>query len=864
MDRRQNEIGKLADSLMRKKLVRYFGSLAGICLFVLALVIIHHRLKEYHFSDIAAQVRGTAFVFLVGAVLLTILDYFVLTFYDVLALYYLRHPISYPRIALASFVGYVFTHNLTILGGSTARYRIYSALGVSAAEVAKLVIFCSITFWLGFLSLVGFVFIFIHQQVPAVLHIPLIVVRPLGFICIMVVAGYAAYIGLGKKSLKFGGWELDRPKMTILLGQIVIACTDWLIACSVLYVLLPAGIRVSFPQFVGIFLLAQIAGLLSYIPGGLGVFETVVLLLLSPFAPSPAVFGSLLLYRLIYYLIPFGFAAGSLAAHELIIGRKALRAVGAVFGKWSSIVTPYFLALTSFVAGIVLLFSGALPAARGRMAVLRDVLPLPAIEFSHFFASIAGALLLLLARGLQRRINIAYHLTIMLLAFGVVFSLLKGFDYEEAVILSVILLAFLPCRREFYRKAAIVARRFEPIWFVLIIIVIICSVWVGIFSYRHVEYSSQLWWRFAFGSDAPRFLRATSGAVIVVFLYAVMQLLLPFKPKTRAPQTDVLQTVRQIVSSSPKTSANLALLGDKQFLLNDGNNAFVMYGVEGRSWVSMGDPVGPENEWEELLWKFRELCDYHDGWPVFYQIENTHLDLYLDIGMSFLKLGEEARVDIESFLLESSANRDLRQAHNKIQKQGYTFEIIPQEQVGKIIDKLRGISDLWLKEKNVREKRFSLGSFSREYVSNFPIAAVRRGDDIIAFANIWTTGQKEELSVDLMRHLPDCPNGIMDYLFAEMMLWGKGQGYKWFSLGMAPLSGLTDNALAPLWHRFGTFVFRHGEHFYNFSGLRHYKQKFNPVWQPRYLACPRGLMLPRILTNLVSLVSGGITGTITK
>jgi phosphatidylglycerol lysyltransferase len=849
---------------MKKKILRYIGSLVGICLFIFALVVIHHRLKEYHFSDIAAQIHRTPFAALFLAVLLTILDYFVLTFYDTLAFRYLRNPLKYPRIAMASFVGYVFSHNLTILGGSTARYRIYSALGVSAADVAKLIIFCSITFWLGFLSLSGAVFIFLRQQVPAVLHIPAVLVRPLGFGFIAAVAGYIVYVGLGKKSLKIGGWELARPKMAILFGQVVIACTDWLLACSVLYVLLPSGTGLNYPQFVGIFMLAQISGILSNIPGGLGVFETVILLLLPPLAPPTAIVGSLLLYRLVYYLIPFGVAAASLVVHELVTGIKALRIAGAVFEKWTSMVTPQILALTSFIAGIVLLFSGALPSVKGRMAVLRDVLPLPAIEFSHFLASVAGALLLLLSRGLQRRVNAAYHLTIMLLAAGAVFSLLKGFDYEEAIILFVILLAFLPCHREFYRKAAIFARRFELSWLVLVIIVIICSIWLGVFSYKHVEYSSQLWWQFAFHSDAPRFLRATCGVVIVVLLYAVIQLMLPFKPKIKTTQTDEFQAVRQIVKSSPKISANLALLGDKQFLLSERKNAFIMYGVEGRSWISMGDPVGPENEWDELLWQFREFCDYHDGWPVFYQIENLHLDLYLDLGMTFLKLGEEARIDIEGFSLEGSSNRDLRQTHNKIQKQGYTFEIIPQQQTGLVIDKIGNISDLWLREKNTREKRFSLGSFSREYISNFPIAVVRRNADIMAFANIWATGQKEELSVDLMRHLPDCPNGIMDYLFIEMMLWGKEQGFEWFNLGMAPLSGLTDNALAPLWHKVGTFIFRHGEHFYNFGGLRHYKQKFNPVWQPRYLACPRGLMLPRILTNLVSLISGGITGTIVR
>jgi phosphatidylglycerol lysyltransferase len=849
---------------MKNRTFRYFGYFAGISLFILALIVMHYKLKQYNFSDITEQLRRTPLISLVLACIFTILDYLVLTLYDTLALVYIRHPLEYPRIALASFIGYVFGHNLTVLGGSTARYRIYSALGVSASEIARLIMFCSVTFWLGFFTLAGISFIFLPQHISAALHIPFTSGRPLGFVFAVIATGYIVLAGLRKKPLKFRGWELAGPTPAILLGQLTISCTDWLLASSVLYVLLPQGMKLSYFQFLGIFLLAQITGLASYIPGGLGIFETVILLLLSPFTEPSAVFGSLLLYRLIYYLLPFGLAASTLAVHELIVGRRALKAAGIIFGRWTSMITPHILALTSSTAGIILLFSGSLPAVRGRMAFLRDILPLPAIEFSHFLASAAGALLLLLARSIQRRINIAYHLTILLLIAGIVFSILKGFDYKEAIILSVILLAFLPCRGEFYRKAALFAYRFELSWFLLVIIMVICSVWLGIFSYKHVEYSHQLWWRFAIQGDAPRFLRATSGVVIILFLYAVTKLMLPFKPKMEMPQADVQQDILRIISDSPKISANLALLGDKQFLLNERRNAFIMYGVAGRSWIAMADPVGPEDEWEELLWQFRELCDYHDGWPVFYQIENIHLDLYLDIGMNFLKLGEEARVDLKQFSLEGSLNRDLRQTHNKVQRQGYTFEIIPQQQTGQIIDRLEEISESWMKERNTREKRFSLGSFSREYISNFPVVAVRKNGNITAFANIWTAGQKEELSVDLMRHLTDCPNGIMDYLFAELMLWGKQQGYKWFNLGIAPLSGLTDNALAPLWHKFGTFVFRHGEHFYNFQGLRQYKEKFSPVWQPRFLACPKGMMLPRILANLASLISGGIVGTVAK
>lgn len=217
------------------------------------------------------------------AVFITALDYFVLTFYDTLALRYLRHQLRYSQIAFASFVGYVFGHNLTILGGSTAKHRIYSALGISTAEIAKLIVFCSVTFWLGFFSLAGIVFIFLHQQIPAALHIPFVSVRPLGFVFIAAVIGYVVYAGLSKKPLKFGGWEFARLSPAILLGQIVLACTDWLLACGVLYVLLPTGTGLSFFQFVGIFLLAQIAGLSSYIPGGLGVFETVILLYIIVF-----------------------------------------------------------------------------------------------------------------------------------------------------------------------------------------------------------------------------------------------------------------------------------------------------------------------------------------------------------------------------------------------------------------------------------------------------------------------------------------------------------------------------------------------------------------------------------------------------
>ena len=286
--------------------------------------------------------------------------------------------------------------------------------------------------------------------------------------------------------------------------------------------------------------------------------------------------------------------------------------------------------------------------------------------------------------------------------------------------------------------------------------------------------------------------------------------------------------------------------------------------MEGRSWIALGDPVGPPAEAERLAWRFLETADQHDGWAVFYQVRRENLPLYLDLGLTLLKLGEEALVPLAGFSLRGQHRGAMRNVMRRFERDGITFEIVPPEQIPPLMPRLREVSDAWLRHKRTREKGFSLGFFDEAYLARLPVAVVRRGDVLLAFANVLPGADREELSIDLMRHVEDAPGGVIDYLFIRVMQWGQQEEYRVFNLGMAPLSGLPDRALAPLWSRAGAFVFRHGEHFYNFQGLRHYKEKFDPVWQPRYLASPGGLALPRVVANLATLISRGWKGVVSR
>jgi phosphatidylglycerol lysyltransferase len=850
---------------MRSRLINVLSSLLGLALFLVALWVLHRAMAPYHYRDVASAVHAVPPGRLVAALLFTALNFLVLTGYDALAFRYIGRSLPYRKIAFASFIGYAFSNTIgmSMLAGSTVRYRLYTVWGISTIEITKMIAFYTVTLWLGLLALGGVTFTVEPVAVPGILGLPFRSASPLGVLFLLVLSGYALATMVRRQPVTIRRFEIPIPSPGLSLVQIALASVDWVLAGTVLFVLLPASAP-GFFAFLGLFLLAQTAGLASQVPGGLGVFDSIIMLLLVPAVPAPQAIAALVVYRVTYYLLPLCIAVVLLGAFELVRARSQAALLMRFVGQAVPAVAPPVLAVLIFAAGALLLFSGSTPGVPERLAVLKDVLPLPLLEASHFLGSLVGSALLLLAWGLRRRLDAAYHLALVLLGAGVLFSLAKGLDYEEAAVLAVMFGALLLSRRFFYRPASLLEERFSGAWIAATVAVIAGSVWLGVFAYRHVEYSQELWWQFTLRGDAPRFLRATVGVIALTVLVGTLRLFRPAAPEPSKPTDADMRKALPLIDASGDTTAHLALLGDKNLLFSESERSFIMYGIEGRSWVAMGDPVGPREERQELAWRFREMSDLHGGWPVFYEAGAENLPLYLDLGLTPVKIGEEARVPLSDFSLEGGRRKGLRYAHARTAREGADFSVLPAGEAVTLLPELRAISDAWLAEKHTREKRFSLGSFSDDYIARCPDALDRQRGAYVAFANLWADGGREELSLDLMRYRPGSARGVMEFLFVSLMLWGHDQGYQWFNLGMVPLAGLEDRTLAPLWARLGAQVFRHGEHFYNFQGLRQFKEHFDPQWSPKYLVTPGGFLLPRILMNLATLISGGMRGVIAK
>lgn len=415
---------KVLSILAKPALRRILAGAFSVGVFALALWVLHRAVGRFDPRQVLAAARDYPPAVLVTALIFSMGSYIALCGFDGLGLKHIGRPVPTGWIALISFVSHAISHNagFAVLTGGSVRLRMYSAFGLGVAEVAGIVAFAGLAFALGTAALGSFAFVTEGDKVAHLLHIPPAVVTILGWLIIGILGTYIIWTGLARRPLAVGVWRFATPSLGMSFAQMAVAAIDLALVAGALYVLLPLK-DISYPAFVGLYVVATLAGTLSHVPGGLGVFEGALVLMLPELDPR-AVLAAMLIFRGFYNLLPLLLAATVLTVFEVVQRRRHVAEPG-----WLQALGPAMAAVVAFGAGAFLLFTGAVPPPSD--------LPRIVAEPAHLLAGGVGAVLLAVAWGILRQARWAHRIAAPCLALGAVLALLRGPDWITAAILIV-------------------------------------------------------------------------------------------------------------------------------------------------------------------------------------------------------------------------------------------------------------------------------------------------------------------------------------------------------------------------------------------------------------------------------------------
>jgi phosphatidylglycerol lysyltransferase len=794
------------------------------------------------------------------------------TLYDGLISRWLGLPVNLSYVVRYAWLAAALNNVIGFLGmsGSTVRYLALTRAGTDPKS-AMADVGLNITSLPVGLSVLATLVLLLHRDLLAQPGLPTgIVLTALAGMSLY----WPLYLVLAGRGLLHRRFLADTPSLAITqrFGLLAVSSVDWLVVGLLLFACLHAvGISVTPTSSVAAFAVAQTLGFLSLVPGGLGVFEGTMLLLLDRSGGVTAnLVTALLLFRTVYYFAPFVLAAQLLpglrlgpeggSSDELIrlfkshpllrFGRLPLRLVAQTATR--------ILAYAIFSAGALLLVTAAFPAVTPHLAIVDPYLPWPLREGFHLSSVLAGTLLLGLSRGIRAGVRNAYGTTQIVLLLGALLVLLRGLDLEESLLLLTLSFLLRTSRHRFTRRGYSLTSARSLSWLAAATITMALVALLGAALYGTSSLPAGMN-DVAYAEHAARFVRT----LLVMFLSLLAWLAWTWyampSPALQRPGGEALRKATRFYRDIAATRYSyLSLLGDKYLHFADDGRTLVQYGLRRHHLITLGDPACPQEQLPQALQDLRRFADDYDLTPVLYQVEESNLHHYHEAGFRLLKLGESACVELSKFDLEGKTGAKYRTVINRAGRDQLSFEILQQPLNEETWRQLRAVSDAWLSDRGMAEIGFSLGYFDPSFLAWFPIAVVKQNGRFIAFANLVDDfGHSDQCGIDLMRHLPDTPHGTMDFLFISLFQYAKQHGYRWFDLGMAPLSGVGDSPWAPGDERLLKLVFEFGNRFYNYKGLRNYKEKFRPQWSGMYLAYPRGHTLAPILFDVTVLITGG-------
>ena len=824
---RRRRFGRLDDAAMWT-----LGHVVRVWPFVLLAVVIWlswHTLRQIHTSEFRVALRALNPGWVAVCAILTLLNVAVMGCYDVIAF---RHTRARPSQRWRyGAVAFAWSNFLTLgpLAGPAIRFWLYRPSVDQVSDLSAGVVSISVAFASGLAGWTIAVLVFGGTSLGVVAAAALLTAAAIASIVRAAGARFERFAAVA-----------STPRRAVEFA--IVGWLDWLLAgAAFLAAIRAAGFTGSRLDLLHPFFLGQVLGLASLIPGGFGTADTYWLTHV-PLAESTTA-AAVMAYRFVYYIGPWAIASLVLLAWATrrSAGRRdiARRSLAGLVGG----------------AGVLIMMSSASPALHARLLLLERVMPLPLVEAGQVAAALAGLLLLVLARGLSRGYRAAFRATRLLLVIAAGASILKGFDWEESLVLVFVALAASS-------QSAIFDRRSRGDWLEGRDLAVAFAALALFFSFgfvaHHLEprvFSSIA--TFGYRHQGARFLRTGASLALAVgaaALYLVLRPHVEFEPPARR---DIQEALDFVAAHGSSTSPLMVANGDKSIFRTD--DGLCLYRTIGPYLAVFADPVvaapGSRERFLESLFEYAADIDRR---PLFYQVSLDWIPLLHDRGYHFFKLGEEAMIPLDRVTIEGHAGKEARQVLRRAERDGVRFRILAPFEVEATLSVLRAISDDWLRAKGVTERQFSIGAFSDAYIASCRCAIVeeRDGHRILAFANLLEGPRREELSVDLMRSRSDGPR-VMDFLITSLLLEAKRLGYQRFNLGMAPLASVGERQGAHMHERLARLIFERGEQWYNFQGVRFYKQKFNPDWLPRYMAYQSALEWPVATASVSALIAGG-------
>lgn len=649
----------------------------------------------------------------------------------------------------------------------------------------------------------------------------------------------------------------DRNNRFVGLYCTLVSCVEWLAAAMVLYFsAVIVHTHVSFMAFIAIFIIAALSGLVSFIPGGFGAFDLVMLLGFKTLGvPEEKALLMLLLYRFAYYFVPVIIA---LILSSFEFGKSAKNYLeGSKYFIPAKDVTSFLMSYQKDVVAkipalslAILVFFTSMIFFVNNLTIVYDGL----YDGDHFayyitLAIHTSACLLLLVNvyGIykQSRRAIIYAMISILLIIGATIYTYASYILIAWLIIVFALLIFA------FRRAKVLKRPFR---FRKLVGTVIFSAFVLFINHAFIAGT-------LYALDVYHIEVATSllryyfwvTILIIAIIVGAIAWLFDYQFSKVGISSSVEDCEVIIENYGGNYLSHLIYSGDKKFFANEQNTAFLMYRYKASALVVLGDPIGDETDFEELLESFYNYAEYLGYDVIFYQVTDQHMPLYHNFGNQFFKLGEEAIIDLTQFSTSGKKRRGFRATLNKFEDLNITFEIISPPYSEECLNELQHVSDLWLGKRD--EMHFSVGQFNEAYLSKAPVGVMRNEkQEIIAFCSLMPTYFNDAISVDLIRWLPELDLPLMDGLYLHMLLWSKEQGYKKFNMGMATLSNVGQLHYSYLRERLAGRVFEHFNGLYRFQGLRKYKAKYNPNWEPRFLVYRKDSSLWQSLSKVMRVI----------